>query len=132
MIKEEWDKVEKAVEGMFSIVKLKIDEYEVAIGLRRCGTYKNVIAIYVNGVFEGKWLFEDCEERRRFCRKREKSILSAKQKKYLSKLPKKRQKELLQDNKTTYTYYEPYWVSFNSLKKHLIKNNNSIELLEII
>ena len=80
MTKEDWDKVKIAVESLFNLVKLKIDEYEVSIGLRRCGTYKNVIVICVNGVFQGKWLMEDCEERRRFCRKRERSILSSKEK----------------------------------------------------
>lgn len=132
MTKEDWNKVKEALESIFRIAKLRIDDYEVSIALRRYGVYKNVIAIYVNEKFEGKWLCEDCEERRRFCRKREKSLLSSKQKKNLSKLSKKTQKELLMDRKTTFIYYEPYWTSFNSLKKHLIDNNKCIELIEII
>lgn len=132
MTKEEWSQVEAALKDFFSLVKLKIDEYEVSLRLERIDTYSNRIGVYVNGEFKGKWLMEDCEERRRFLRKREKSVMTVKQRKDLEKLPKKFRKEYEEMLNRSYVYYEPWWTSFNSLKKHLIKENESIELIKII
>lgn len=132
MTKEEWSQVEEALKSFYSIVEMKVDEYKVSLRLERLDTYSNRIAIYVNGEFKGKWLIEDCEERRRFLRKREKSLITAKQKKDLNKLPKKFIKEHEEWFNRSYVYYEHYWSSFNSLKKHLLKENESIELVKII
>lgn len=92
---------------------------------------KNVIMVYVGGVEKGKWLTEECEERKRFCRPITKSAMSQKQKNNLKKLPKKTQKMLIKELKLdrTFTYYSFSWTSFNSLKRHLIKQNTSIELI---
>ncbi|MEA4825057.1 MAG: hypothetical protein VB130_00250 [Clostridium sp.] len=132
MTKEEWVKVEKALQSLYSIVELKIDGYKVALKLERLDTYKNAIAVYINGEFKGKWLIEECEERRRFLRKREKSLITPKQRKDLNKLPKKFRKEHEEWFNRSYVYYEPWWNSFNSLKRHLISENESIELVKII
>lgn len=132
MTKEEWKRCQEALKSFYSIVKLNVDGYEVGLRLERVDTYRNKIMVYVNGGFKGKWLIEDCEERRRFLRKMEKSLITAKQKKDLNKLPKKFRKEHEELFNRSYVYYEPYWTSFNSLKKHLINENESIELLEII
>lgn len=132
MTKEEWVQVEKALQSLYSIVELKIDGYKVALRLERLDTYKNAITVYINGEFKGKWLMEECEERRRFLRKREKSLITQKQKKDLNKLSKKFRKEHEEWFNRSYVYYEPWWTSFNSLRKHLIKENESIELVKII
>lgn len=106
-------------------VKLEIDGYEVTLVLMRIGTYKNAIGIFVNGVFEGKWLVEDCEERKRFIQKRERSLYKQSE---VKKLPKKMQREMLSKK---YEYYRSHWSSFGTLKKHLTENNESIELISI-
>lgn len=132
MTKEEWSQVEEALKSIFSMAQLKVDGYKITLRLERLDTYRNRIMVYINEQFKGKWLIEDCEERRRFFRKREKSLITAKQKKDLNKLPKKFKKEHEEWFNRSYIYYEPYWSSFNSLKKHLIKENESIELIKII
>lgn len=131
MSKDEWSRVQEALKSLFSIVKLKIDNYEVALSLVRVDTYKNAIAVYVNGVFKGEWLVKDCEERRRFLQRKERSLLSPKEKSSWKKLSKKMQKELSEKYDKKYEFYSSHWTSFNALKKHLISNNASIELVSI-
>lgn len=132
MTKEQWKQVENAAVDLYSTVYLKVDGYDVAFKLVRVSAYKNEIAIWVGGVFKGEWLGKDCEERRRFCQKRERSLLSAKQKADFKKLPKKQQKDLLNRyHSLTYEWYEPYWSSFGALKRHLLANNKSVELVKI-
>lgn len=132
MTKEDWNNAESALKNLFSYVNLKIDGYDVTLHLERMDTYKNGIMVYVNGKINGKWLFDDCEERRRFLRKREKLLMSTKQINAFKKMPKKMQKEYKELYEKKYVYYDFYWTSFNSLKRHLLKENESIELVEIV
>lgn len=131
MTKEEWKQVEQALQQIFNPVKLKVDGYEVTLILERVSIYQNRIMVYINGEFRGKWLAEDCEERRRFVQERTHSILTGKQKSAFEKLPKRRQKELREKYPMTYSSFTPQWSSFRALKKHFCANNQSIELLEI-
>ena len=132
MSKDGWVQVQEALKSLYSIVKLKIDDYEVTLSLVRVSTYKLAIAIYVGGMFKGIWLTEDCEERRRFVRKTEKSLMSPKQKAEFDKFPKRMQKEFARKyNNMKYDFYSSVWTSFGALKKHLIENNKNIELVSI-
>jgi len=123
---EEWKKIEENLKSFYSSVKLKCDAYEVTIMLQRISPMKNALVVYVNGHIKGEWLTNDCEERRRFLRPVTKSCLSAKDKKRLKKHGKKFLREM--EEKSKYTYYDPYWTSFRALKKHLIDHSDSIEL----
>lgn len=68
MTAEEWKKVDEALTSVWSpYVHLKIDGYKVSLNLTQKSRFQNVIAVYINDEFRGKWLMEDCEERRRFC-----------------------------------------------------------------
>lgn len=129
MNNEEWKQAESALKSMYTTVRLRCDEYELSLRLERINTYKLAIVFYINGVFKGKWLMEDCEERRRFFNPVEKSVLTAKGKKAYAKLSKKEQQEW--HEKFFYISYTAYWTSFRKLKKHLTENNKSIELIEI-
>lgn len=131
MTQEEWKEVESRLTFLKYPVKLKCDKFEIALVLERIDQFTNGIMVYVNGVFEGRWVTNDCEERRRFLRPVTKSIFSAKHKKSLKKLPKRLRKEMgLPDPETKHTYYHFYWTSFRALKSHLIKNNCDIELVK--
>jgi len=130
MTKSEWDRVQEALESFWKVVRLNIDGYQVSLSLVRVGTYKNAIAIYINGVFKSEWLINECEERKRFLSGKERSLFTARTAGY-KKLPKKEQKEFEQRYNKKYTYYESHWSSFGALKRHLIKNNTSIELESI-
>lgn len=129
MNKEEWKEIEEKLKSFFEVVKLNCDGYEVSLSLQRVSQYKNAIVVYVNGKFKHEWINKDCEESRRFLKKVSKSFYSQKQKNKYKKLSKKLQKELGVDVDKKYSYYLPYWTSFNSLKRQLAKENNSIKLI---
>ena len=128
MTKEEWEYAEKRLYNTYSRLQLKVDDYDVSIVVEPLKPLKNVLVVYVNGEWKGKWLSEDCEERRRFFQRHTGNILSRKEQKRLAR-EKKAVREAV--GKTTYDWYSPYWTSFRSLKSHLIKNNKSIELVKL-
>lgn len=130
MTKEEWNQAEKALQHFFTPVLLKADGYDVTLMLERVGVYSNKIMVYIGGKFKGQWLTTDCEERRRFMQKRSKSLVSSYKMKSLCRgLSKQGKEELRQRNK--YETYSPQWSSFKSLKNHLLKHNQDIQLIQI-
>ena len=128
MTKEDWAYVEETVKRPYKIVKLNCDGYILSLRLRRVDVYKLAICVYVNSKLRGDWILNDCEERRRFFKRTQKSILSASGMKKFRKLSKKEQEEWRE--KFFYDIYSPCWTSFGSLKKHLEENNESIELVK--
>nr|WP_298644049.1 hypothetical protein [Ruminococcus bromii] len=127
MTAEEWKKVDEALASVWSpCVHLKIDGYKVSLNLTQKSRFQNVIFVYVNDEFRGKWLAEDCEIRRRFycCKKR--SVVTERDFKEYKVRSKKAKQEL--KDKFSYDVYTPYWTNFESMKKHFIANNKSIEL----
>ena len=129
MTKEDWKVVEENLKHLLDIVELQCDGYKVSLVLKRETQFKNSIMVYVNGSFKGEWMDKECEESRRFLRKVSRSLYNQKQKQAFGKLSKRLQKEMKIDISKTYSYYMPTWTSFNSLKRHLIKENSSIELI---
>lgn len=133
MTKGEWKEVERALELTFNSVKLNVDGYNITLILERETAFKNRISVYIDGTFKMKWLFEDCEQRKRFTNKRTKSLVrksTLNNGKKVSKRQEKLNEEFLKSESNKYHYYLPYWYNFNSLKKHLIANNENIELIE--
>ena len=128
MTKEDWVYVEETLKSPYKIVKLNCDGYILSLRLRRVDVYKLAICVRVNGELSVDWIVHDCEERRRCFRKTQGSILSASGMKIFRKLSKKKQEEWR--GSYFYDIYLPYWTSFRSLKKHLIENNKSIELVK--
>lgn len=127
MTKEEWKKVDIELTSVFATpVNLKIDGYKVSLNLTQKSRYQNVIFVYVNDEFRGKWLAEDCEIRRKFycCKKR--SVVTEKDFKEYKVRSKKAKQEL--KDKFSYNVYTPYWTNFESMKKHFIANNESIKI----
>ena len=110
----------------FSRAKLEIDGYDITLATE---IYKNkvIYAVYINGKIKMAHAIEDCEERRRFYNKHASCVYSSKE---ISKAPKHIQK-FMKKNNVAIEWYEPYWNSFNRMKSHFIKNNESIELVEI-
>lgn len=127
MTPQDWKEVEKSLKSFYSAVNLMCDGYKVTLLLGPISQFKNALLVYIGGEIRGKWLREDCEERRRFFRSVTKSICSPKEKKAWKKLSKKTRLEL--EAMTRYTSYYSYWTSFRALKSHLIKNNSEIELV---
>ncbi|MEG0803838.1 MAG: hypothetical protein RSF90_02660 [Pygmaiobacter sp.] len=130
MTKEEWQLcADKVTRSFWGGCRLQIDGYEVTLQLQRITAYKNMIMIYINGKFQGRWISEDCEERRRFMYCKSTTLMSRKQIQEFNKLSKASQKALKEYRDKTYTSYSPQFPSFSALKKQLIANNNVIELL---
>lgn len=123
----EWKEIEEALKSIYYFVRLDCDGYILTISLTRVTQFKNVIRVYVNGSVKGEWLQAECEESRRFFKKITRHALSPQKRKQYMKLPKKLQKELNLDRSVS--YYTPDWTSFNSLKKQLIAQNESIRLV---
>ena len=130
MTNEEWQKVKEKLVPPFGHVKLTVDGYRVSVGYVRTGETKYSLAVYIDGIFKGEWLSEDCEIRRRFCHCSQKQLFTGNEKKKLiGKIGKREYEKLMKrDPRMYYTVYEPYFGSFRTLKAHLIKNNKSIEL----
>jgi len=124
MTKEEWKKVEEDLKILYNRVNLDCDGYLITLVLARHGIYKNLIDVFINGKISYLWTQNDCEERKRFFYECKKFLYSKKDRKRLTKL-KFRSDSI---NKKFSIYY-PFWNTFSSLKRHLIKNNKEIKLV---
>ena len=129
MTPEDWKKVENALLIPYGSVVLKIDGYEVNVMCVIDKPLHYCLAVYVDGKIKDEWIFKDCEVRRRFYQKHKSSLLDSKQKKRLKREKKAIREEVLK--KCAHYWYAPYWKSVRSMKAHFIKNNNSIELIEV-
>lgn len=128
MTEQDWKAVESKLLHPYGYAKLMVDGYRIDLQLQPETAFKNVIAVYINGEIQGKWLTSDCEERRRFFQKTKHTLL--RKTKDFYKLSKKRQKALeAMAEQHVFCTYTCFWGSFKKLKAHLIKNNNSIEIL---
>lgn len=128
MTAEEWKNCEKRLSGYSGTVYLKADEYNLTLAVVPIKKLKQAIMIYIDEKFKMEWLIADCEIRRRFCNEHKKCFYSQAEMKKIKRMGKETCEKLLE--KAYYYWYEPYWHSFRSLKSHLIKNNNSIELVD--
>lgn len=132
MTKEDWKIVERQLSSLYGSAKMKIDGYIITVTYARMTMTRYCLAVYVNGVFKGEWLSEDCEIRRKFCNPQKRQVLSEKEKtKLIKEVGKRKFERFAKENpqKLQYTVYSPYFGSLRSLKSHILKNCTSIELL---
>ena len=132
MQQEDWDELKEQMASPYGTMRLKCDQFEVALQQAvDSKSRKWVTAVYVDGVFKGAWTGAtkegepEHEEARRFLRKVSKSVYTKKDVEAYRKCVGKRQADKLAAKK--FFYFLPTWSSFNSLKKHLLANNTSIE-----
>lgn len=133
MTNEQWAKVDEGLKRQFHEVKLKCDDYEVALHLAQIGQFKLGIEVFVNGWFRGEWFVTDnpSEEARRFFPSHYINRYSAKEKKLYKKMGKDLLKRLnITDLNARREYKGFCWTSFPALKRHFIANNKNIELIE--
>lgn len=131
--KEQWVQIECELSHAYGSVKLKCDGYEVSLQVSRVDTLKYGIMVYVNGYFHGKWIVEDCEERRRFLRPIECFLWNAKMRADLLKIyggKRAPKKEVERINQKIASYIS-YWTSVKSLRRHLEKNNRELEVVAV-
>ena len=112
MTKDEWQEAERRALWKYGGLTLLVDGYKISVQRQYATPYKSKLAVYVNGTFRGKWLVEDCEERRRFCYCVKHSLI----------------KKNCPEDYAYYTY-SPYYPSFAALRRQLVKNNQDIQLI---
>jgi hypothetical protein len=130
MTRDDWSAIEESLSHAYGSAKVRVDGFEVSFQVLQ-DKMRLVIAVYVNGWMKGEWLINKTEEATRFCRPCVFALWSPSSKKKLtSGLRKSDIKQIFPDLDKKGTYYLSHWLSFGALKRHLIKNNKSIELVE--
>lgn len=126
MNKPDWDKVKEKLSTLFGKAELECDGFKIALFKQQYNENRLCIAVYINGYMKGKWLAEDCEERRRFacCKKR---LLRLPKGFDTKGLTKKELKAL--DEQRTYYGYSFLWSNFDEMRRHFEKNNKEIKLV---
>lgn len=127
----DWSRMKANLSGLFGSEELLCDGYKLTIQ-RQQNKNRLYLALYVNGEMKGIWITTDCEERRRFFSTSVKRLYSQKKIDEVMKGLGKRQKEkFIAEHKLdkTYTSYSPIWTSFDALRRHLVKNNKEILVL---
>lgn len=130
MTKEDWAKVEASLSTPYGRnVTLLVDGYELTLVIVTTAPLKYGICFYVDGYLKGAFITTDCEERRRFAKPiRRACYKPAEKSRIIKDVGKKRAKEYFPKLDDTFTYYSPVWPSFAPLKRHLLANNQSIEI----
>lgn len=128
MTDEQWKELEKNLVPPFGRAKLLVDGYTVDIVVALTEKMKFGFTVYVDGFIKGEWSINDCDIRRRFYFESKKSLLKQSEKAKLKKLRKADRERI--EQRASYSVFLPYWGSFSRLKAHLVKNNQSIELVE--
>jgi len=127
MTNEEWDNVEQQL-FLLQRVDLVCDGYNINLCIIRI-KMKLVIGVFLNGKIDFNCAETDCEIRRKFFNSEKHYRYPAKIRVQLKKFSKKRLKEQDVNPNETWLFYSPLWKSFSSLKRHLIKNCKSIEVI---
>jgi hypothetical protein len=132
LTKEQWAAVEKEINSLFGLGKLKCDTFVISIkkeytdkSLMRMG-----LMVYVDGCFKGAWLTgEDdfsIQIRTRFYRQMLRHYIS---KSALRKCGYRGKKIDEEFTRHTLRFPTPIWGSFAQLKRHLIHNNKEISIV---
>ncbi len=132
LTKDQWQELEQRLSHSFGTAHLMVDGYKLSLQLakEKPNSLKYVILWFCNGGFEGKWLLQDCEERRRFARAAKTYVWSPNERARLTKgFTKKALEKHFPDINKTITVYNWHWRSFKPFMRHLLANNKSIELL---
>lgn len=128
--REQWADIERRLGSPYGRVDLKCDTFELTLLVEAVKPRQFTIMVFVDGSFRGTMLSTDCEERRRFMRPRTRCYFKARDyKSWRRAFGKKTADE--QKAKFTYRHYEPFWPAFGPLKRHLLANNERIELLAL-
>ncbi len=133
--KEQWAEIEANLSCAWGSVELKIDGYTVNLVVEREKSLKYVVMTYVNGEWKGAWMSAEAEsdEAKRFFRKVSRYAFKPKVRAELIKLyggkrcPKV---ELARINRQV-SYFSPVWSSVKDMRRNLVKNNHSLELVRI-
>lgn len=133
--KQQWEQVLKTLDSLFGDVYLRCDGYLVEASLGRVTGNRLKISVFVDGYIRGEWMGifgsidEMGDEARRFWFHATRRRMTPKELKSWEKIiGKRRCRERGYYGK--YIYPTPFWNSARSFVRHLIKHNESIEILD--
>jgi hypothetical protein len=127
MTPEDWKYIERRLNAPCNFVKLSCDGYDVTLMVLPVKDLRNGIFVWVNGIRRGKWLFEECEESRRFLRRVEKPYYKPEEQKLEKRLAKILKRPSNHDKK--FVYWRDYWTNVTALRRHFTRNNQDIQLV---
>lgn len=132
MEQADWDALKAQMDSPWGEMKLQCDQYEVLLQQQTSFKSKSwSTAVYVDGFIQGEWFGASRdgqplhEEARRFYRKVSTALYSRKEIEEARKAFGKR--EATKRETIKFVRFDPWWKSFNALKKHLLANNASIQ-----
>lgn len=128
MTPEQWKKIETQLTSPWGNVNLRVDGYDVTFQVQQIKPLRFVITVFVDGYSRAPWLLrseagEWCDEARRFLPLKKRCLYNTAQLKRAGKMAKEFSRQVFE-------FRNFYWTSFTALKRHLIANNQSIELSE--
>lgn len=124
----DWSRMKANLSGLCGSEELLCDGYKLTIQ-RQQNKNRLYLVVFINGEWKGGWITVDCEERRRFfCPSTTRLYSKKKIDEMLKSLGKRQKEKYISEHKLdkTYTSHSPYWTSFDSLRRHLVKNNQEI------
>lgn len=130
MDKDKWAFVENSLR-CGGHVRLCCDGYQVVIGMVRISMCRLALSVlWINSVFNGKWFFEDCEERRRFLHPKKSYLYSRKLRASMKKRARLLKKLGLENSyDLSTTYWSSTFPSIAALRRHFEANNTSVEIV---
>lgn len=132
MTKEEWQKVEHALSGVYGRVKLKADGREVVF--HRGQLKKNRLGIIV--LVDGEIRWEAREPKNdhpdsRYWRPSSRHLWTDSSRREMKKMTKRALKRLGYDPDEKRHYFRPDWPNATAIRRHYQKTFQHIELMEV-
>lgn len=125
----EWEEIDKRLKCVWLPVYLRVDGYLIQLELRQVGQFRNAITVFVNGWFRGQWILDKTEEARRFLPLRRTRLYK---KRFAEEITRKLGKVSARKWLGVDKYSEHYgscWTSYRSLKRHLLANNEHVDVI---
>lgn len=135
MEKEDWERIEKALDRVYGSVEISADATFVEFRKLQISSNRLGIVTFVNGQIDPKWLVEDCPERK-YLREESRFVYSPKQRKRIKSLAKSRagRKELKAnaiDLDKKIVLFDAKWPNVKSIRRHYEKTFDKIALVKV-
>lgn len=132
MTPEEWKKLELELSLPWGRAELQVDGYKITLETHRKGPMTFTIGLFVDGWMRVEWMMGDCDQRRRFLRETKHDAWKKSDREKLTKGFSKRQiAKFFPDIDKKISTWSFYWPSVTALRRHLVKNNQVIELVKL-
>lgn len=130
LTKEQWAEVFKKLSGVYGSVRLRIDGFDVSLQKQQIAAMRSAVVVYVDGWSRGEWLSLDNDIGRRFLPTRKYGLYSRKKEAELVKAFGKRGAKKHFSIGKTFSIRTLWWTQLTLMRRHLERENDSIELAE--